>query len=248
MKTTIIALLSLAAWAQSPLTGSYVLAEEGGSGTSTIAALGIVTFDGKGNAAGSQFVQMQGSAQQVPVTGRYTLAPDGSGTLVINTQIPTEDGPVPAISATYEFLSVKASGFVAVRKDGLLTTLAKFLPVATARNFNGAFLYESEGISASGQSRAEIASLQMRADGTLSGKLAIRNGAIQDPLAVTGSYADGGNGLWTIRLTTPGDTDEEGNVGVKTITLLAAVTARGELIAIHSDNSVLGLGSIQPLQ
>lgn len=248
MKTTIIAFLSLAAWAQAPLTGSYVLAEEGGSGINTIAALGVVTFDGKGNASGTQFVQMQGSAQTVPVTGRYTVAPDGSGTLVMSTQIPTEDGPAPAVSATYEFLSVKASGFVAVRKDGLLTTLAKFLPTGTARDFNGSFLYEGEGISASGQSRAEIAVLQLRADGALSGKLAIRNGAIQDPQPVTGSYVNGGNGMWTLRLTLPGDVDEEGNVGVKTITLLAAVTSRGELIAIHSDNSILGLGTIQPLQ
>jgi len=248
MKTTIIALLSLTAWSQSPLTGSFVLAEEGGGGTNAIAALGIVTFDGKGNATGNQFVQTQGSAQTIPVSGRYTIAPDGSGTLVMNTQIPTEDGPAPAISATYEFFSVKAAGFVAVRKDAAMATIAKFLPLGKVRELNGSFLYEGEGVSASGQSRAEIAVLQMRADGSLAGKLVVRNGAIQEPLSVTGSYVNGGNGMWTLRLITPGDVDEEGNVGTKTITLLAAITSRGEWVAIHSDNSILGLGTIQPLQ
>lgn len=236
----------MAAWAQPVLKGDFILAEEGGSGTNRIASLSVLTFDGKGSVRGNQFVQMQGNAQLIQVSGAYTLNPDGSGALVLQTQVPGDEGSVPAIAATYDFLQAKASGFAAVRKDGSLTTLAKFLPAGAASNFNGEFIFETDGLSASGQSRAEIATIQMRADGTLNGKLVISNGAIQEPKALSGSYAPLGNGLWSIRFLTPGEKDpEDGTVNIDSTSYYAAFTAKGELIAIRSDATLLGLAAIR---
>jgi hypothetical protein len=234
-----------AASAKASLKGNFILAEDGGAGTNKIASLGVLTFDGAGNVAGTQFVQMAGNARLVPVTGTYTIGADGGGSLVLATQLPAEDGPVPTVTATYEFLRTSAAGFAAIRRDGSLTTLAHVIPAGTAKGFDGDFIFEGCGTSVAGQSRAEIATLKFRTDGTLSGKLVISNGAIQDPKAVTGSYAPAGNGLWSLRFVTPGETDEQGNINLDATSYYAAETSKGEMIAVRADGTLIGLATIR---
>lgn len=62
-------------------------------------------------------MQTPGVTQSIPVTGAVAIAADGSGTLTLYSTIATEDGDATAVSAVYDFLIAKATGFVAIRRD-----------------------------------------------------------------------------------------------------------------------------------
>ena len=119
-----LATFAAAIWAQAPvLNGKFVIAEEGSASSS----LGILTLDASGTISGTEYVQASGVTQSIPVTGSYTIAADGSGTITLNTQVVTEDGLAPAVSAIYDFLSAKATGFMAIH-----TVAAHIMATVTA--------------------------------------------------------------------------------------------------------------------
>jgi len=239
--TLFIAFCATAAWAQSPtLKGRFVLAEEGAN----TAALGVLAFDGAGTVTGTEYVQAPGLTQSMAVSGSYTLAADGSGTLTLNTQVATEDGTAPAMLATYDFLPAKGGGFAAIRRDSATASLAEILPASSASSYAGAFLLTDEGESASGQAVAQIGVLNLKADGSLGGRLMVKQNGASEAKAVDGSYNVDGSGIGALRLITPTAADEDGNIGTQTTPYVFAVTAAKEIIALRTDNSLLGLARI----
>ena len=239
------AALGVAIWAQAPvLNGKFILAEENTSS----ATLGILTFSATGSVAGTEYVQASGITQAIEVTGNYIVAADGSGTLTLHTQVTTEDGLAPAVTAVYEFLSAKAGGFVAIRRDSSAATLADILPASTATGFTGAFLLADEGASPSGQAIAEIGLLTMKADGSLSGRVVVKQNSSSDTRTVDGSYIADGQGFGTLKLTSPMAVDEDGGTALRTNTFVFLATAKQELIALRTDNTMLGLARLTPLQ
>lgn len=239
--TILIALCVSAAWGQTPaLKGRFVLAEEGGN----TAALGVLNFDGAGNVAGTEYVQAPGLTQSMAVSGSYTLAADGSGTLTLNTQVATEDGTAPAVLATYDFLPAKNGSLAAIRRDSAATTLAEITPASAAVSYTGAFLLTDEGESPSGQSVAQIGVLNLKADGSLGGRLMVKQNGASDLKAVDGSYNVDGSGIGSMRLLTPTAPDEDGNTGTQATPYVFAVTAAKEIVALRTDNSLLGLAHI----
>ena len=75
-----LATFAAAIWAQAPvLNGKFVIAEEGSASSS----LGILTLDASGTISGTEYVQASGVTQSIPVTGSYTIAADGSGTITL---------------------------------------------------------------------------------------------------------------------------------------------------------------------
>ena len=226
------------------LTGKFILAEE----SSTSATLGLLTFEASGAVAGTQYIQASGVTQAAPVTGTYTVAADGSGVLLLTSQIVTEDGLAPATPAVYEFLRAKAGGFVALRRDGAAATLADVLPAASSSTFNGSFLFADEGTSSSGQSVAAIGVLNWKADGTIGGLLVVKQNSLSESKTVEGSYAADGSGFLQLKLATPLAADEDGAVVLRTTPYVFLATAKQELIALRLDNSMTGLARIEPLQ
>lgn len=231
--------------AQPPvLTGKFILAEE----NSTSAILGLLTFDASGTVAGTQYIQASGVTQSTPVSGNYTLGADGSGQLSLTSQIATQDGLAPATPAVYEFLRAKSGGFVALRRDGSAATLADVLPAAGGSAFSGSFLLADEGVSSSGQSVAEIGVLTWKADGTLSGRLVVKQNSVSESKTVEGSYAADGSGFIQLKLSTPLAADEDGAVVLRATPYVFLATANQELIALRLDNSMPGLARIASLQ
>ena len=240
-----LAMLGLATWAQAPvLTGKFILAEEGAASTT----LGLLAFDAAGAVAGTEYVQGSGITQSIPVTGTYAVAADGSGTLTLSTQIATEDGLAPAVAAVYDFLSAKAGGFLAIRRDSAAATLAEVIPASTATSFAGAFALADKGASPSGQSVAEIGLLNMKADGSLSGRVVLKQNGVSVSKNVEGSYIADGSGFGAVKISSPTGTDEDGGVVMQTTAYVFLATAKQELITLRTDNSLLGLGRIDPAQ
>jgi len=240
-----IAVLGSAIWAQAPvLNGRFILAEEGGSS----ARLGLLTFDGAGNVAGTEYVQASGLTQSIPVTGSYAVGADGSGTLKLSTQIATEDGPAPAAAAVYDFLAAKAGGFLAIRRDSASATVAELIPASAATSFTGAFVLADEGVSPSGQSVAEIGRLDLKGDGSLSGRIVLKHNGVSAVKTVEGSYVADGSGFGAMKISAPLAADEDGGVVMQTTSYVFLATARQELIALRTDNSLLGLARMEPAQ
>lgn len=240
-----LAAFAAAMWAQTPvLNGKFILAEEG----SAASTLGLLTFDATGAVAGTEYVQASGLTQSIPVTGTYAIASDGSGTLTLNTQILTEDGYAPAVSAVYEFLAAKSGGFVALRRDSSIAAVAEISPASTDTTFSGAFILSDEGTSPSGQKIAQIGLLAMKADGSLSGKLVVKRDSVSESLTATGSYIADGSGFGALKIATPLAADEDGAVVPQTASYVFLATSQKEIIALRTDNSLLGLAHITPVQ
>jgi hypothetical protein len=240
-----LAMLGMAMWAQAPvLTGKFILAEEGAASTT----LGLLTFDATGAVAGTEYVQASGITQSIPVTGTYAVAADGSGTLTLSTQVVTEDGLAPAVAAVYDFLAVKAGGFLAIRRDSSSATLAEVIPASSATSFAGSFVFGDEGASPSGQSVAEIGLLNLKADGSLSGRVVLKQNGASTTKSVEGSYVTDGSGFGTLKISSPSAADEDGGVVMQTTTYVFLATTKQELITLRADNSLLGLGRIEPAQ
>lgn len=240
-----LAVFASAIWAQSPvLTGRFILAEEGPASSS----LGLLTLDASGNVSGTEYVQASGITQSIPVTGRYTIAADGSGTLTLNTQVVTEDGTAPAVSAVYEFLSAKSTGFLAIRRDTATAALAELTPASADTAFTGSFVLSDEGASASGQKIAEIGVLALKADGSLAGKLVVKRDSLSEIKTVEGSYIADGAGFGGLKIAAPSAADEDGGVVLQTTSYVFLVSAKKEWFALRTDNSLLGLARLSPLQ
>jgi hypothetical protein len=233
-----LAVFASAIWAQSPvLTGRFILAEE----SPTSSSLGLLTLDASGTVSGTEYVQASGITQSIPVTGNYTIAADGSGTLTLNTQIATEDGSAPAVSAN-------STGFLAIRRDTANAALAELIPASADTAFTGTFVLSDEGASASGQQIAEIGVLVLKADGSLAGKLVVKRDSLSETKAVTGSYIADGAGFGALKIATPSAADEDGGVVLQTTTYVFLVSAKKEWFALRTDNSLLGLARLSPLQ
>jgi hypothetical protein len=241
----IAAVLGAAVWAQAPvLNGKFVLAEEGG----TAANLGVLVFDAKGTVAGTQYQQAPGVMAATEVTGTYAINADGSGSMTLYTQVATEDGTAPGVVAVYEFLNARASGFVAIRRDNAGAAVAAIQPASAAASFTGTFVLADAGKSPSGEAVAEIGVLAMRADGSVSGKIVLKQNSTSSVKTVEGSYAADGSGFGRLRLTTPSTDGEDGAVVLQTTSYVYVATAKQELIALRSDNSLLGLARLEPVQ
>jgi hypothetical protein len=95
--------------AQNPgLKGSYgftVLRHYAGGDSAPVAVVGVMTFDGAGNATGSETVVFSDpapdattvQAQTFPFTGTYVVNADGTGTITL--QIPGQTIPVAFVLA-----------------------------------------------------------------------------------------------------------------------------------------------------
>lgn len=198
-------------------------------------------------AAPSQ-AQAPGVTQAVPVTGTVQIAADGSGTLTLYSTITTEDGEATAIAAIYDFLSAEAAGFVAIRRDSASATVAEITPAAGASALAGSFLLIDEGASPSGERVAGIGLLTFKADGTLAGRVVIKQNSASEVRAVDGAFVADGSGFGTLKFHSNLPADEDGGVGVRTTPYVFAVTAAGEIVALRSDNSVLGLARFAPVR
>lgn len=239
------AVFAAAVWAQAPvLNGPFVLAQEGPSS----ATLAVLKLDASGAVSGTEYVQSPGVTQAVPVTGAVQIAADGSGTLTLYSTITTEDGEATAVAAIYDFLSAKATGFVAIRRDSAAATVAEITPVASAPALAGSFLLADEGVSPSGERVAEIGLLTFKADGTLAGRVVVKQNSASEARAVDGSFVADGSGFGTLKFHSNLPADEDGGVGVRTTPYVFAVTAAGEIVALRSDNSVLGLARLAPVR
>ena len=240
-----LAALASALCAQSPvLNGKFILAEEGAASTS----LGLLTFDASGSVAGTEYIQASGMTQSIPVTGSYAIASDGSGTLTLSTQVLTEDGYAPAVSAVYEFLSAKSGGFLAIRRDTAVAAIAEIVPAAPDTTLTGAYLLASEGSSPSGQKIAEIGLITLKGDGSLSGKLIVKRDSTSESKAAEGSYIADGAGFGGLKIATPLAADDDGAVVLQTTSFVFLVSNQKGLIALRTDNSLAGLARITPAQ
>lgn len=237
--TILMAVFTAAVWAHAPATlkGQFLLAEEGANSS----ALGILTFDGAGKVSGIEYLQVPGQTQAVPVTGTYSIAADGSGTLTLNRQEVTEDGAAPAVAAIYDLLATNDGGFAAIRRDSAEANLAEIVPASLATSYKGAFLLSDEGESSSRQPVAQIGVLMLKGDGTLSGKLIVKQNGKAESKAASGSYVIDSTGLGNLRLMTPSAPDEDGGVVMVPTPYVFVVTAHKEIIAMATDNSLLGL-------
>lgn len=238
------AALGACMYAQSPaLSGKFVLAEESADSTT----LGLLTFDPAGTVTGTEYVQASGVTQSMAVTGIYTVASDGSGTLILNTEVTTEDGPAPAVAATYDFAAASAGGFAALRREGSQAAIARLLPAAAVSPLNAAFVFEAEGASRSGQRVASLGVLKLKGDGSLAGKLATKRAAVIESAVVAGSYIFEGSTFGLLRLAIPGS-DEDGNVVTADSVYIFLVTAKREVIALGVENGLPGLSRLTAAQ
>jgi hypothetical protein len=118
------------------LKGAYIFSEEGTlASTTNWAGLGLITFDGKGNASGWESVHAAEKNMVTPFVGTYSFESDGTGILTL---VHTMPGTVPdgdsALTATakYRFLlKGDANGVTelrAIRTDNGMAITASFKP------------------------------------------------------------------------------------------------------------------------
>lgn len=228
------------------IKGSFLVVEQGLASGTPLASLSLLQFDGAGVVSGVQVRQGPGLLEQDQISGYYAVWPAGDGAIALNTFVTDESGEAPRQVANYKFLRAGASGGAAVRSDNGVVSIAHIHPAATASTLTGEFSFVDLGESPSGQGRAEIGLFRFSADGTLSGRMLVKQSTLRDPVDVSGAYVRESNGLWTLRLYVPGTPDEDGATTIETVTYTAAATAQNELLTIRQGNQLLGIGSLEP--
>jgi len=239
-----LAAFSAALCAQSgAVSGRFILAEEGSASTS----IALLTVDSAGAISGTQYVQASGITQAIAVTGSVTLASDGSGSMTLDTQVATDDGSAPAVVAVYDFLSANAAGFAALRRDSASTALARILPASAEAASTGAYSLSVDGVSASGESVAELGLLQLRADGSLTGRIVAKRNNQSESKTIEGSYTPDPSGFGILKLSSS-VVDEEGSTVLQTATYLVAAASGGQAIAMRTDAAAPGLARLDPVR
>lgn len=94
---------------------------------------------------------------------------------------------------------------------------------------------------------AEIGLVTFKADGTLAGRVVGKQNSASEVRAVDGAYAADGSGFGILRLHSALPADEDGGVGIRTTPYVFAVSAAGEVLALRTDNAVLGLARLAPV-
>jgi hypothetical protein len=165
------------------------------------AAGGILISDGAGNvSSGIEDVNDSGStATGVALTGTYTMAANGRGTLALN----------GSAGATNFVIYPTTGGVLALESDPLLLTSGTALQQQTAAFTNASFsgTYGMNFTGAALNSGSEIDSAaEFTADGAskLTGIIDINNsGSLTFGQPVTGTFTTSGSGRTTLQLSTP---------------------------------------------
>jgi hypothetical protein len=226
------------------LKGSFLVVEQGFAAGAPLASLALLQFDGAGVVSGVQVRQGPGLLAQEQVSGYYAVWPAGDGAIALNTYVADETGGAPLLLANYKFLRAGATGGSAIRSDNGVVSIAHIHPAAAATSLTGEFSFVDLGESPSGQGRAEIGQFRFNADGTLAGRMLVKQSTLGEIVEVNGAYVRESSGLWTLKLYVPGATDEDGATTVETVTYTAAATAQNELLTIRQGNQLLGVGAL----
>jgi hypothetical protein len=185
-----------AAFGLSSLKGNFAFLLAGSSSAGPIATAGSFAADGSGNILSGELDENRNGTPTPAVAfvsngsnaGKYTVAPDGSGTLTFATAARTYTllfylGPGGAASTAV--LQETDSG---ITSDGNFTT--QQTAAFTAASLSGNYALEISGISAA---TLQVISGQIAADGAgtiPSGKIDINTaGAVLSAQAVTGTYS-----------------------------------------------------------
>ncbi|HXN51157.1 MAG TPA: hypothetical protein VN943_04410 [Candidatus Acidoferrum sp.] len=129
------------------LTGQYAFLVTGQDSLGSYAIAGSLTFDGKGNiTAGEQdLTNMTGANPPDPVTGTYTVGPNGRGTMTLYPQ-------VLANTETFAFTITSSSHALLNQDDGTVTGTGSGVldlqtagPVFAASQFSGGYSFTLTG-------------------------------------------------------------------------------------------------------
>jgi len=110
LATAQMALQSAGNFSSAGMSGSFVLQENGYLPGGPFYLLGGLTTDGQGNVTGTATYQDLGLSYTSPVTGTYTVNPDGSGNLVLALTATAADGTTSPVTFTYALWMIKATG------------------------------------------------------------------------------------------------------------------------------------------
>jgi hypothetical protein len=184
----------------SQIAGSYAFTTFGWTSglPLPLSAGGVFLADSSGNiASGTEDQNNNGSvAQNLQLSGTYTVASNGRGTLTLNTSSGTTSFAIYPSVAGIQLLEIDSSGTT----DGMA-----FLQQASS--FSSASLNGNFGLSTTGSSAGEIsdqlAALSADGNGNVAGTMDLNNERSPEAgLSVKGSYSISSNGRGTTTLTT----------------------------------------------
>jgi hypothetical protein len=224
------AFLQQGAVSNASLSGPVAFTLGGARGSFPYAAGGIVAADGAGNiTSGVEDINNGGAVtRDLALTGSYSIASNGRGTLALNSSLGTANFAVYPSSGGLQMLEVDVT---------VVSSGAAFNQQAGA--FSGTSVAGAVGWNLTGvSSGGEVDQLSaFTLDGSrISGSLDVNNaGLLSSGLAVSGTYVLAANGQGTMTL--------QSSVGTQNFVIFAV--SNGRLLFIEIDPSLISEGVIE---
>ncbi len=216
------------------VSGPFVLTLAGSIGGGPFVAGAVITSDGAGNiTSGTEDLNRNGAVNQnVSVTGTYSIAANGRGTLTTNSNI-----------GTANFAAYPSTGGVQLLElDAVATGSATAQPAGpfSTGTINGTYGLNLSGVNLNAATQFDSIA-QFTADGTghLKGTLDLNNsGALSAGLALNGTYTLAANGRGTATL----------NAANNTLNLAFYAAGGSRIVFIEVDNVDPAVGAFTQQQ
>ena len=229
-----------------PMSGTFVLAEEGSGVSQPIASIAILNFASGGTVAGVQIQRSPGSTLKLNAIGTYSLNNDGTGTLALTLtgQAVPPEGVDPFVgSASYHLRWAKGRGVAALRMDTGLFTIGSLSPAADAGLPKGGFIFAERG---NGSPYAGLGLLNFDGANAIAGSERITSVGLNFTNNLAGSYSMGADGFGAFTLNIP-STDVDGNVSYSAANYVFAAGA-GQILAIRTDGNSAVVSTLTSIQ
>lgn len=221
--------------APAPLKGTYALREQGVFATGQeFAALSSITFDGNGNAKGTQTMKGTSGTLDLSVTGVYSMSDDGTGTLSLTFPLSDANGDSATGVANYRLVRAGDS-LRAIRSDVGVLSSVTMRAASTSGATKGQYLMSEGAIEGTANAFVSIQSLNLDGDSKVSGRAVSKGFGPEQVQDLVGAYTAGGDsspGTLTLQTTS---LNADGEPLVVTRTYRFLVTANRQLEAIRVD-------------
>jgi hypothetical protein len=214
-------------------SGPFVLTLTGAIGGGPFVAGAVITSDGAGNITGTEDANRNGSVNtNFAVTGTYSIASNGRGTLTTNSSIGTANFAIYPSTGGLQILEL----------DAIANGVAVTQPAGAISNatINGRYGLNLSGVDLNNQTEFDTAA-QFTADGNgnLTGTLDLNNsGTLNLGLALSGTYSMNSNGRGTGTLKTANNT----------LNLVFYAAGGAKVVFIEIDNIDPAVGVFQQQQ
>jgi hypothetical protein len=212
--------------------GSFAFTVAGDADNSPFAEGGILTADGNGNiTAGTEDLNVAGAlTENIPVSGTYTIASTGRGTLSLNSG--QEFAIYPTMTGGVQIMDLASIDNGTALEQSATTFSNSSITGAYGLNFTGINLSEGVEVDAISQFTAD-------GNGNITGALDLNNsGTLSSGQSLSGTYATSPNGRGTATLNFPAETA----LGLSNLNVVYYAVSGSQALFIETDGAQVSVG------